>query len=85
MEEIVVKSFATEQEAELAKNLLQTYGVNSFVQGRGVHSSGIPSDRYGADLFVLEKDAESAKELLESPLDIVDLNEPPSNIDRNLD
>ncbi len=64
MEQVVIKNFATEMEAELAKNMLKAYGINSFVQTKGTHSSGVPDDRYGADLIVLEKDVEKARELL---------------------
>ena len=64
MEEIKIKSFATEMEAELAKNMLQAYGIKSRIQTHGVHSSGIPNDRYGADLIVLKKVFNQAEELL---------------------
>ncbi len=64
MEEIKIKSFATTIEAEMAKNMLQAYGIKSRVQTNGVHSSGIPDDRYGADLMVLKTDFDQALELL---------------------
>ncbi len=51
-------------EAELAKNMLLANGIKSRVQTLGVHSSGIPNDRYGADLIVLKKDFDQASELL---------------------
>ena len=65
MDQIKVKSFATEMEAELAKNMLEAHGIKSFVQSKGVHSSGVPDGRFGADLFVLQKDVERVKEILE--------------------
>ena len=64
MEETKIKNFNTEMEAELAKNMLQAHGIKSRVQTIGVHSSGIPNDRYGADLIVLQKDFNQATELL---------------------
>lgn len=64
MEQVVIKSFATEMEAELAKNMLKAYGIKSFIQNKGTHSSGVPDDRYGTDLIVLEKDSEKTRELL---------------------
>lgn len=64
MQEIKIKNFGTEMEAILAKNMLQFHDIKSRVQNRGMHSSGIPIDRFGADLFVLEKDVERALELL---------------------
>jgi len=66
MDRIFIKNFATEQEAELAQNLLQAYKIKAFVQSKGVHSSGIPSDKFGADLFVLKDDAEEANDILEA-------------------
>ena len=65
MDQIKIKSFATEMEAELAKGMLGAYGIKSLVQCRGVHSSGISDDRFGAELFVLQTDVEKAKEILE--------------------
>ena len=56
-------------EAELARNMLEANGIKSLVQSRGIHSSGIPIDRYGADLFVLERDFERAKEILEMSME----------------
>jgi hypothetical protein len=64
MDQVTVKNFASEMEAELARNMLLAYGVKSFVQLKGVHSGGITDSRFGADLMVLAKDIEKAKELL---------------------
>ncbi len=64
MEEIKIKSFTTEMEAELAKNMLLVHGIKSRVQAHGVHSSGIPNDRFGVDLVILKKDLDLALELL---------------------
>lgn len=64
MEEIKIKSFATELEAEMAKNMLQAYEIKSRVQTNSVHSSGIPNDSHGADLIVLKKDLDQVLGLL---------------------
>jgi len=64
MEEIIIKNFATETEAELAKNMLKAHGIKSRIIVQGVHSSGIPNDRYGAHIIVLKKDFDRASELL---------------------
>ncbi len=52
MDEVKIKTFGTEMEAEMVKRMLLEYGIKCRVQTYGVDSSGIPSDRYGADLIV---------------------------------
>lgn len=64
MEQIIIKNFATEIEAELAKNLLRSQGIKCMVQMQGVSSSGIPNDRFGADLVILKKDTDRVTQLL---------------------
>lgn len=64
MDQIKIKNFATQIEAELAKNFLEARGIKSVIQNLGVTANGLPSDRFGVDLSVLEKDAEEARELL---------------------
>jgi hypothetical protein len=66
MEQISIRWFKTKFEAEMTKKFLEAYGIKSLVQEKGFHSSGIPDDSLGIDLFVLEKDVNKAKELLES-------------------
>ncbi|MDO8424481.1 MAG: DUF2007 domain-containing protein [bacterium] len=65
MQQILLKSFSSVMEAELAKNLLQTSGISSVVQKKGLEwAEGAGGDVAGADLFILEKDAARAKEIL---------------------
>jgi hypothetical protein len=66
MEQIKVKNYSSDIEAEMGKNLLSAHGIKSFVQTNGIHSSGIPTDNMGADLYVFEKDIEQAKNILEN-------------------
>lgn len=60
-----IKFFNSIVEAELAKNLLKEHNIESISQKRGVEFPGSLGDSYGADLFVNEKDVETAKEILE--------------------
>jgi len=62
---VKIKFFNSIVEAELAKNLLKEHNIESLSQKRGVEFPGSLGDSYGADLFVNEKDIETAKELLE--------------------
>lgn len=66
MKEIKIKNFPTRIEAEIGKTMLRSHGIESFLQLEGVHSSGIPNETLGVDLYVLEKNMEKARELLES-------------------
>ncbi len=67
MKDICIKKFETELEAELSKNLLDPHGIKSAVQKDSVHMpTGIPVSNLGASLYVLEIDAEKAKDILES-------------------
>lgn len=65
MEYIFLKNFATYSEAELAKNTLEASGVKSMVQKGNMGAAGEFSGFAGdADLFVLAKDLDEAKEVL---------------------
>jgi putative signal transducing protein len=63
-----LKRFTSITEAELVKNLLKAYGIESILR-KNIHPSldGMPAgmgDASGADLFVLEKDLSEAKNIL---------------------
>lgn len=62
---VKIKFFDSIIEAELAKNLLKEFKIESVVQRKGLKYPGDMGDSYGADLFVTEKDIDKAKELLE--------------------
>lgn len=67
MKQVCIKNFSTEIEAELAQNMLEARGIKSVIQrgGYGAGAGPAASGVLGADLFVLEKDFEEAKNLLE--------------------
>ena len=67
MKQILVKNFLSEMEAELAKNMLEARGIKSVIQKEGSALNGgvATGGGLGVDLFVLEKDFEEAKELLD--------------------
>jgi len=62
---IKIKFFNSIMDAQLASNLLKEHGVKNWVQKRGLNFPGDLGDSYGAELFVLEKDVEKVKEILE--------------------
>lgn len=62
---IKIKFFNSIAEAELAGNLLLSQGIKNMVQKRGLRFPGDLGDSYGADLFVHERDAGRAREILE--------------------
>ncbi|MCX6702270.1 MAG: hypothetical protein NTW60_00105 [Candidatus Wolfebacteria bacterium] len=66
MKEVLVGSFNSIAEGELAKNLLLGHGIKCLFQKRGLEFPGDLGDSYGADLFVLEKDAQKAKKVMDS-------------------
>ncbi|HDH31278.1 MAG TPA: hypothetical protein ENH26_00705 [Candidatus Wolfebacteria bacterium] len=62
---IFLKNFATYSEAELAKNLLENNDIKSMLQKGDIAVAGEFSGYAGdANLFVLEKDHNKAKEIL---------------------
>lgn len=61
---IKIKFFNSIIEAELVKNLLKKYKIESMVQRKGLKYPRDMGDSYGANLFVTEKDIDKAKELL---------------------
>ena len=63
---IKIKFFNSITEAELAKNLLKRNEIESMVHRKGIEFPGDMGDSYGAELFVGEKNAEKAKEILET-------------------
>lgn len=64
---IKIKFFNSIAEAELAGNLLMSRGIKNMIQKRGLRFSGDLGDSCGADLFVHERDAEKAIEILDIP------------------
>ena len=67
MKDICIKNFQMQVEAEIAKSMLEANGIKSVIQKQGFALGGeIPAaGSIGVDLFVLEKDFEKAKELLD--------------------
>jgi hypothetical protein len=62
---ILLKRFSSIMEAELAKSLLESQNINCIIKNAGLKFVGDLGDGYGADLFVLEKNIEKAKKILE--------------------
>lgn len=67
MEQVRVKNFLTVIEAELAQNMLQASGIKSVIQkdGNALNGGVAQGGGLGVNLFVLEKDLQEAKELLD--------------------
>ena len=63
---IKIKSFNSIIKAQLEGNLLKAHGIKNWVQKKGLEFPGDLGDSYGAELFVSEKDAERAREILEA-------------------
>jgi len=59
------KSFSSITQTELAKNVLESQGVNGIIKDSGVSFEGSLGDSYGANLFILKKEFEKAREILE--------------------
>lgn len=65
MEQVCIKSFPTELEADLAKKILEENSIKSVLQQGGITNGYIQSPWIvGISMFVLKKDAEKAKDLL---------------------
>jgi len=62
---VKLKRFSSICEAELAKSLLESFGIKSIIKNSGIQFSGDLGDGYGADLFILQKDFDRANEILE--------------------
>ena len=64
--EIRIKKFNSNTIAEAARNLLKSHGIESIIKVEGgIEFQGALGDSYGADLYVLDRDYEKAKEILE--------------------
>lgn len=61
---VKIKFFNSITEAELAGNVLKEHGIKNMIRRRGIEFPGDLGDSYGADLFVAEKDAKKANEIL---------------------
>lgn len=62
---IFLKSFNSIILAEFARNLLKSHNINSIIKNSGVEFPGDLGDSFGGELYVLEKDYEKAKEILD--------------------
>jgi len=63
---VTIAEFADYIEAEMAKQLLDDYGIKSVVTEENTANLYPISSVAGPELQVLEKDAERAREILES-------------------
>jgi len=63
--EILLKSFPSNTLAEIAQNFLKSYGILSFLKAGGLGFKEYKGDSNEADLYVLEKDYQRAKDLLD--------------------
>ncbi len=64
--DVKVKNFNSNMLAESAKNLLKEHGIESIIKVEGgIEFQGALGDSFGADLYVLDKDYEKAKEIIE--------------------
>jgi hypothetical protein len=61
--DVILKSFASGMEAEMAKSLLEAHGIKCFVQRRDLSLYGT-ADSGMAGLIVLQEDLERSKEVL---------------------
>jgi len=63
--EVLLKKFNSNMLAEAAQQLLKSHGLASVIKVRGaVAFRGFLGDNYGADLWVLERDFEKAKKII---------------------
>lgn len=62
---VFLKSFNSIILAEFARNLLKYHNINSIIKNSGVEFPGDLGDGFGGELYVLEKDYEKAKEILD--------------------
>jgi len=63
--EILLKSFPSNTLAEIAQNFLKSYEIISFFKAGGLGFKEYKGDSNEADLYVLEKDYQRAKDLLD--------------------
>ena len=63
MKEVLVKHFKFRSEADLAKGLLEKYGIKSVIQFGLLFGNNVRPNN-PADLFVSEKNLDKAKEIL---------------------
>lgn len=64
--EKLLKRFNSNLMAEAIKNMLKSYGIESMLKVEGgIDYRGAIGDSYGASLYVLDKDYQKAKEILE--------------------
>ena len=65
--EILLKKFNSNISTETAQNLLKSNGIVSIIKIEGgIEFRGALGDRYGSDLYVLEKDYKRAKQIIEN-------------------
>ena len=73
---VVVGSFGSESEAEIAKSALEAAGIDAMIQAdtAGRMRPHIAWSGSGFKILVREEDATAARELLETPVEDVDLD-----------
>ena len=62
---ILVNHYNSITEAELAKNVLKEHKIECMLKNQGIRYPGDFGDSFGADIYVADRDAEMAKEILE--------------------
>jgi len=65
--EILLKKFNSNISTETAQSLLKSNGIVSIIKiVGGIQFRGELGDSYGSDLYVLERDYERAKQIIEN-------------------